>query len=214
MLNQLGQRDFRLPGDNADALLNELNDLTLGIQQKLTGNIAEAAAVAGQASLKETGRILSFDGALTDTVGFNFVSLSPAQMKSMVLGTPVGGRLLNEWVERTFESALIAEMDTAILTGYLKGEGIKKITDRLTQSFGLLEREAETLTQTYIAEANNNAAKAVYDANKDIIEYEEWNAHLEVNVASGRGTCMRCAALDGRKYKLGESHIRPPLHPR
>ncbi len=209
LIEQIGWRDFRLPADNSDALLNELQDLTLGVQKQLTGQIADAATVAGNATLAETGRILSFNGAVAE---FNFVALSASQLKSMVTGTPIGGRLLNDWVNRTFDRAIISEIDEAILIGYLKGEGIPKLTSRLTKSFDLVRREAESLTRTYIAEANNQAAKAVYDANSDIVKGEEWNAHLEVNHTSGRGTCLRCAALDGRTYKLDEDHIRPPLH--
>jgi len=179
----------------------------------LTGDIVESASVAAQASYKEYGDILSFKGKLTDTVGFNFVSVAPAQLEAMVLETPVGGRLLTDWVGRTFESAIVEGMDTSILTGYLKGEGIEKIVNRLTGAFDIIKRDAESLTRTYIADANNRAAKSVYDANSDIIDAEEWNATLEFNSKPGRGTCLRCAGMSGKIFKLNEPHVRPPLHP-
>jgi SPP1 gp7 family putative phage head morphogenesis protein len=214
LIDQIGNRDFRFTGvDRADALLEELQDMTLGVRTQLTGSIADAATIAGDASVKEYGDILSFKGKLTDTVGFNFVSVAPEQLKALVQNTPVGGRLLNDWVSRTFESAVAAEIDTAVLTGYLKGEGIEKITNRLVSAFDIIRREAETLTRTYIADANNQAAKAVYDANSDIIDAEEWNATLEINTKAGRGTCLRCAGLDGKIFKLDEPHVRPPIHP-
>jgi len=213
LIEQIGWRDFRLPAGHEDELLESLSDMTFGIQNKLTGDIVESASVAGQASYKEYGDILSFKGKLTDTVGFNFVSVAPAQLKAMVLETPMGGRLLTDWVGRTFEGAIAAEMDTSILTGYLKGEGIEKIVNRLTGAFDIIKRDAESLTRTYIADANNSAAKSVYDANSDIVDAEEWCATLEFNSVPGRGTCMSCGLLDGRVFKLDEPHVRPPKHP-
>ncbi len=193
-----------------EALLNELNDMTLGIQQRLTKDIHKASAIAADAAVKVHGKIVSFDGHVD---GFNFISLSAEQLKEMVTA-PVGGRILNDWVMRSFESAIQQEMASEILTGYLKGEGTAKMSRRLRNAFDLVKRDAETLTRTWVADANNNAAKMVYDANSDIIEGEEWCATLEVNTKAGRGTCLRCAGLDGRVYPLDEEHIRPPLHPR
>ena len=42
-----------------------------------------------------------------------------------------------------------------------------------------------------------------------------WTAVLEGGYKkTGRGTCLRCAALDGTVYKLDEKKPQMPLHPR
>jgi SPP1 gp7 family putative phage head morphogenesis protein len=195
-------------------LLGELSDMTLGIQYQLTNDIYQASAVAGELSFKEYGDILSFDGKLAETVGFNFVQVSASQLQSMILGTPVGGHLLNDWVSRTFQHNLFDDIKDEITNGYLQGEGYKGLVKRIEQGFDITKRDAITLTRTYVAEVNNKAAESVYKANADIVESEEWCATLEVSMKSGSSTCLRCAALDGRSWPINEPHIRPPLHPR
>jgi len=206
LVQALAHPGFKAPHEQA--LLEELNDLTLGIQQKLTNDINQASAIAGEASVKKYGDIISFDGRVS---GFNMIALSPEQLSGMV-NAPVGGRLLGDWVGRSFSTALQTQMESEILTGYLKGEGIQKLTRRFRDAFGIVKKDAETLTRTWIAEVNNDAAHKVYKANQDIITGEEWCATLEVNTKSGRGTCLQCAGLDGRVYPVNDDHIRPPLH--
>ncbi|MDY0251152.1 MAG: phage minor head protein [Pseudomonas sp.] len=211
LLHQIDMMDFRLPEGREHALLAELNDMTFGIQAKLTGNIQEAAAVAGEASYREYGNILSFDGKLAETVGFDFVSVSPAQLRAMAVNVPVGGKLLQDWVANSFKFHITDEIREEMMAGVFKGESIGKIVDRLVESFDMIERDAITLARTWISDANNHAAKAVYDANSDIIDKEQWCAALEVSL-KGYSTCLRCAGMDGRTFKLDEEHIRPPLH--
>lgn len=198
LLFELGTRDV--------AVLNELNNLTFGIQAKLTNDVLQAASIAGETAYQEYGSIMSFNGRLNETVGFNNVALSAAQLNSMILETPVGGQLLNEWVTGSFQTHLVDDMKVAIGAGMLRGEGISKLIDRIPEAMGMVERDMITLTRTYVSDINNRAAKATYDANADIITHEIWNSTLESN------TCMRCSVLDGREYPLKEDHIRPPIH--
>jgi len=214
LFNEITMRDVRLPKGREGKVLKELNDLTFGIQAQLTGNIADAAQIAGKTSFQEYGQIMSLDGRLADTVGFNFVSLSPDQLQAMVVDTPVGGKLLKNWVSDNFKHQMIDEIKTDIATGMFKGDSTRKLVDRLTDSFNMLHHEAITLTRTYVASINNRAAEQVYKANSDIIKKEEWNATLEVSSKSGRGTCFQCASLDGRQWPLDSDHPRPLAHPR
>jgi SPP1 gp7 family putative phage head morphogenesis protein len=176
----------------------------------LFGNIQEAAMVAGEKSFEEYNNIVSFDGKLAETVGFDAVAVSPAQLQAMVQA-PVGGKLMEEWVANSFESHIVDDIKTAILADNLRGLSIDKTIEMLTDSFDMIGRDAETLARTYIADINNQAAEQVYKANDDIIQEEEWCATLEVG-PSGRSTCLRCAAMDSRRFKINEDHIRPPLH--
>ena len=207
---ELGQRDFRIPEGREHAVLEQLNNMTLGIQGQLTGDIKEAAKIAGETSIREYDKILSFDGALDSTVGFNYTSLSPVQLEAMV-NAPVGGKLLETWVANSFSTNIIEGIETSISAGMLRGLGTEKIIAELKKSFNMIDRDAETLARTHIAAVNNAAAEKVYKANADIIKYEVWSASLEVGL-SGRSTCPRCAILDSRRFKIDEPHIRPPLH--
>lgn len=214
LLHQIDMMDFRLPEGREHALLTELNDMTFGIQAKLTGNIQDAAAVTGEASYREYGNILSFDGKLAKTVGFNYVSVSPAQLRAMAVTVQVGGKLLEGWVKDTFEGHIIDDIHTAIMADNLRGVSTPQIIERMTDAFGMIERDAETLTRTYIASINNQAAADVYKANSDIIKKERWDSTFEVSTQAGSGTCMVCAALHGKEFPIDEDHIRPPKHMR
>jgi len=212
LFEQIGNMDFRLPEGREHAVLQELNNMTLGIQAQLTGDIQAAAIKAGDTSIHEYGRILSFEGQVDEVLAFNYAIPSPEQLKAMV-NVPVGGKLMGEWVKDSFASNIVDGIQTSITAGMLQGIGTDKIINGLTQAFGMIKKDAETLARTQIAQVNNLAAERLYKANKDIIKYESWNSTLEVGL-SGRSTCMQCAVLDGRKFKLDESHIRPPLHMR
>jgi len=214
LFNYVSVRDIVLPEGREDKVLKELNNLTFGIQAKLTGDVTEAADIAGQASLKEYGQIMSLDGRLADTVGFNFVSLSADQLRAMVVDVPVGGKLLKDWVSGNFEHQIIDEIKTDIMAGMFKGDSTAKLVKRLRDSFNMLNHEAITLTRTYVASMNNRAAESVYKANSDIIKEEEWSATLEVSTRTGFGTCFQCAALDGQKWPIGSDHPRPLSHMR
>lgn len=215
LLAELDMKDFRLPPGRENQLLDNLNDLTFGVQKQLVGDIAEAAAIAGELSYQEYGKILSFDGKVAEKIGFNFVSVSAAQLQSMALTTPVGGRLLQDWVRDTFAKNLVEDIKTDIMAGYLKGEGTGKLVDRIREGFNINKRDAITLTRTYVADVNNRALDDVYKANKDIIKEVEWSATLEVSTKSGFGTCPRCAGLHGRRWKLDDpNQPHAPLHHR
>jgi len=211
LLKYLGNRDFRLPEGREHMILQELNDLTLGIQMQLTGDIKEAAIKAGEMSLREYNNILSFDGKLAETVGFELVSVSPSQFAAMV-AAPVGGEILEAWVKQSFSSHIIDDIQAEILAGNFTGTSTPKIIDRLVDSFGMIRHDAETLVRTQIATTNNLAAQMVYKANADIINRVRWDSTFEVSTKSGSSTCMVCAALHGQEFDVNEPHPIPPKH--
>jgi len=211
LFEQIGNMDFRLPEGREHAVLQELNNMTLGIQAQLTGDIQAAAIKAGDTSIHEYGRILSFEGQVDEVLAFNYAIPSPEQLKAMV-NVPVGGKLMGEWVKDSFASNIVDGIQTSITAGMLQGIGTDKIINGLTQAFGMIKKDAETLARTQIASANNAAAERVYKANADLIDAEIWNSTLEVSTKSGRGTCCQCGALHGQEFKLDDPHIRPPAH--
>ena len=211
LFEQIGNMDMRLPEGREHSVLQELNNMTFSIQAQLTKDIQKAAMVAGETSIREYGQILSFDGQVDEVLAFNYAIPSPEQLKAMV-NVPVGGKLMGEWVKDSFTSNIVDGIQTSITAGMLQGIGTDKIINGLTQAFGMIKKDAETLARTHIASANNAAAERVYKANADLIKKERWDATFEVSTKSGGGTCMQCGALHGQEFKLDDPHIRPPIH--
>jgi SPP1 gp7 family putative phage head morphogenesis protein len=196
----------------AEALLDETLLATDVINKRLTNDIAGMSAEAGVYSYREINKITSWDGLVNN---FNHVSLSSAQLNAYFLTVPVGGHILSDWVNRTFKGS-IDSIKQELGAGFLKGEGYSKLVKRLTSEFGMLERDATTLARSYIQEANVKAATDIYEANADVVKKVEWTAIMEQgNTKTGRGTCPRCQALDGRQWAT-KDRGRPfcPLHAR
>jgi len=198
--------------ERGEALLAEFDALTAGIRSRLTDDILDVSSHAGAWATAEHVSILSFGGL---TSGFNNVSLTAEQFRQFFADTPLGGATLAEWVDKAFDSTAKAQLREALNVGVLQGEGIRPLVKRvLGESLGLTEREAITLTRTYVQSANVAAIQAVQNANADIIKEWEWCSVLENgNAATGAGVCPRCAALDGQRFKLNEGPPIP-LHPR
>ena len=211
------QRQFSGPytkfDERSKQLFNELEDLTLGLRNKLGQDMTQMTTVAGEMALDSHNDILSFGGRVD---GFNFVRLTAEQIRQMVTGVPVGGHLLSDWVDRTVSGRIKAELKREIMAGMFAGSGYPGIIKRIHQIMGdETRRNVITLARTYVHNINTSAAESVYRANGDIIKELEWSAVLEPGYsATGRGTCIRCAALDGTRYKLSESHPPIPLHGR
>lgn len=202
----------RTQDERGQAMLAEFDRLTLAVRQQLTSDITEAASYAGEYATAEHVDILSFGGLVAP---FNNVALSAAQFKQFFAQTPLGGRLLNEWVDQSFSSTVKAGMLEELRSGALQGEGYAKLTGRLLSDFELTKREATTLARTYVQTANVQAQEAVYAANADIVPRVKWCATLEnIYSSTGRGTCLRCASLDGREYPLNGKKPPMPLHVR
>lgn len=193
------------------ALLDELSDLTLGLRATLVRSITTVATRVGVASYLTHNAITSFDGRV---VPFNSVALSATQMRSLVEDTPVGGHLLSEWVDRTFDQAVVSGIREEILAGRMLGEGYEELVSRITDGFNIVRRDAITLTRTYVQSANVGAMEAVYEANREVVKGVRWSAVMEIGTRPGRGTCLRCAALDGQEFKWGEPRPPCPMHAR
>jgi len=194
----------------ANDVLDELDRLTAGVKLKITDDVGTIAATAGVESLKAHESVISFGGR----VGINKVAVSADQLKSFFLKTPVGGSLLSEWVDKAFSYQLQDRIKNEIGAGVLRGEGYRELAARIRKGFDNVSRkEAETLVRTYVQSANVGAMNAVYDANTDIVKGREWSSVMEAGYKTdGRGTCPRCAALDGEVFTDKNRPVMP-LHP-
>lgn len=192
------------------ALLDELSDLTLGLRAALVRDIADVASHAGAASYLTHNAIVSFDGLV---VPFVTTVLTANQLRSLITDTPFSGRLLRDWVDRSFDQAMISGIKEEILAGRLAGEAYPELVDRIAGGFGMVRRDAISLVRTYVQSANVSAMEAVYEANRDVVQGVQWVATMEVGTGRRRsGTCIRCAVLDGQKWKWDEPRPSCPLH--
>lgn len=193
----------------SEELLEELNDLLLGVSEKVGKKISATTTTAGVHAHTAHSDILSFSGKAANVVA---VTATPAQLMAIVNDVPVGGRTLQEWVDRTFTQNLKDKIKHEIATGMLQGETYRKLAARISEGWTGTRRELETITKTYVQSINVQAMNEVYKANPDIVKKVKWHATMEPRSKNGRGTCVRCSALDGTVYPIGEDP-GCPLHP-
>ena len=186
-----------------------LNEVTAAARGTVTSLITETSIGVALASVETYNSILSFEGAATSV---KLVSgLTRDQVRQFFVDQPLGGRLLSEWVDRSFTSGAQQLMFNAIRTGVMQGESYRKlerrVMDAAAQGFGITQREAATLVRTYVQSANTGAQEAVYKQNEDII-----TGYKRVETLDNH-TCQICALMDGAKYGLHEKKPDLPAHP-
>ena len=187
--------------ERLNAIATELQDLTVGIRAQVTGQIEQTVAVVGKKAYAKHADIMSFGGLVPN---FNNVSLTAVQLKA-IINTPVGGNLLNDWVDKTFDSNLYGAFTQEITTGLLKGDSYKNLVKRFnTEAFSKIESDVEGLTRTYVQSINTSAMDNVMKANADIMKGWKWNSVYE------NRSCIRCISLDakGEIYPVGGG---PPI---
>lgn len=186
--------------DRSLALLDEMSDLTLGLRQQLGESISEITSFAGAESYLVHNDILSFSGMVN---GFNNVSLTASQIKSMITDTPVGGRVLQTWIDDAFDWQIKDRIKQEIASGMLQGEGYPKMVARLRQGLGLAGDDAVTVARSYVQAVNLDAAHQVALANRDLFTGWKWRSAAENGAfytksgkGRGRGVCTLCLGLD------------------
>lgn len=191
--------------------LLELTDQILaGFKTRIAGDMAKAAASASVGSAETHSNILGWNG---EAAAVQSVTLSPEVMTEFWTKTPVGGRLMKDWVNSSFTYELKDRIQMEIGKGLYRGESYQKLMKRFDVGFQGIERHLDTLVKTYVHTANTDAMARVYKENRDVVSKVRWTAALEGGRGTGRGTCLICASLDGREYEVG--HAPPcPVHPR
>ena len=193
---------LRLLLNTTDAVIEELG-------KKLIPPAVEVVGQVGAFTAKDTNAILSWDGK---NKTFKAVGMSANQISAMIQKVPIGektlsGRLLSIVTDEN--NGLKAE----IMAARIRGVGYRKLIDEIGSRYdnllgkkGSAESNLETVVRTYMQSMNNMAHANIYAANKDVVEEVEWSAILENgNTGTGKGTCPRCAALDGNTYKASNS---------
>lgn len=190
-----------------------LDGLTASIREQVGQDTAEASAQAGAYALKEHYDILSVGGAAKGILG---ATVGAGQLRSMMGTTNIGGDLLAGWVDSAFDAGVKTTLLDATRAGMISGEGYSTIVANIMrEGLDITRRDVVTLVRTYVQTANVAAMEATYERNAEFISVLRWSSVTENgNMQTGRGTCLRCAALDGERYSMTEKRPPCPLHPR
>jgi len=194
----------------AKTLLEIVDKDVAGLKTYISTNLSETAGEVSHESAKTYWTTLSFSGKAAE---ISAVALSPAIMTSLWNTVPVGGQVLSTWVDKTFDAGMKDHLRAGIAKGLINAESYAQVKKGLDGAFDISGHHLETLVKTYMHSANMDALKRTYEANKDIIKRVRWCAAFEGGAGGGRGTCLRCAWLDGKTWKLGEEPPCP-IHPR
>ncbi len=189
--------------DRLEDILGEVEAMTAGLRQELTGQYGSMMTQVGSASAAEAVAALSLGGQ----VAVNNIALSPTQLRQFFVDMPICGHKLTRWVNASFDATMQQGIREAINTGVIKGEGYPGLVKRVQDGYGLARNEATTLTRTFVSAANNAAREETYKANDDIVKGWKWIT------AGDNLVCMMCLPLHGRTFKLGEGPSLP-RHPR
>ena len=209
---------FQWEEDRALALLDEYSDLQLAIKAQLGQSVLEITGIAGAEAYLIHNDILSFGGKVVD---FNNVALTSEQIQAMLTDTPVGGRILSEWVETAFKGQTAA-IRQEVMAGMLQGEGYPGLVKRFAQGWEMTKDEATTLVRSYVQTINTDASLAVAKANAEIMKGWKWQSATENGTfytksgnGRGRGICLICLSLDAKDeiYPL-DGGPELPAHPR
>ena len=196
-----------------DAVLEEIALYSAAVSNEAVVMIAEGSGAVGSAALAEHYSILSLDGAAKRIASPG--RIGGVEFAALLASADLGGRHLQGWVTSAFEAGAQQKMRDAVQSGVFLGEGYRKIVNRvMREGIDITIRDATTLARTYVQTASAQAQEAVYQANSDVVGHVKWSATLEPGYKqTGRGTCLRCSALDGQKWKLNEKRPPWPLHP-
>ena len=194
-----------------EQLLDELNQLTTGIKAQLNEDVTELSAIAYEKSLLAHNSIMSIGGR---AINVAMVQLSGEQIASF-MAEPVGGMLLNDWVERTYDHPLQEKLKKEMQAGLFRGESYQKLSARVGDLLGEAGNNTDTMVRTWVQSANTAAQDRVYKKNEDLIKGWKLDSVMEnANFSNGHGTCLRCLSLDSRDetYPIDDGPTLP-IHP-
>lgn len=200
--------DWRREQDEA---LNAWADEVLaGARATITGTISEASIAAATASLAAYNAILTLDGKAS---AVQSVGLTSEQIRAWFQDTALGSGGLEKWVDTALDNGVKQSLLAALRQVAVEGKGTAEAVRRVIVAasdagFVITQREAITITRTFIQTANVNAQEAVYEANRGLLKGYKYVATLD------NRTCALCLFADGAVYKLDEQRPSLPRHPR
>jgi SPP1 gp7 family putative phage head morphogenesis protein len=151
----------------------------------------------------------------TIPVAVDIVSPSAPIIDAIVTSRPFQGALLRE-VVRDMERSKLKAVSNAVRLGMIEGESMEQIVRRVRGTKAMNYKDgalaaprasAERIVRTAVNHIANAAREELFEQNDDLIKEYQAVATLDTR------TCPRCAALDGKRYKVGDKRRpRYPLH--
>lgn len=144
-------------------------------------------------------------------VSLEMAAPAVSQLHAAVTKQPFQGRLLREWYSGLGQAAA-QRLSDAVRIGIVEGQTTDQIVRRIRgtrarqYADGLMEisrRDAANIVGTAISHVSNRAKDELYAANDDILKGEKWVSTIDSR------TCVRCSALDGQIFKVGQAPPRP-----
>ncbi|MGN1013828.1 MAG: minor capsid protein [Butyricicoccus sp.] len=182
---QIQQQLERLYGNQLD----ELDTLLRGV-------VSEGYTRGGYEVMKGLG------------IGWDFTALSQKQLDAL-LSKPwtSDGRTFTDrcWMGK---QELLNGLQADLMQGMLRGDGLRKTTDRISKRFGASKYKAGRLAHTETTYFNGVANEQLY---ADI-----GVKHVEIIETLDSSTCDICAPLDGKIVPMSEYQpgiTVPPFHP-
>lgn len=182
-----------------------------GLSSVAKSNVAELERLA---AYEAKWQKKSLEDALPVELELNIEMPDPQRLRALVTERPIAGHGVEEWFDKlTVETTDRIEREVRI--GIAEGESVPDIARRIRGSaeldgtdgvFEITNRHAKGIARNASIHVSNQARQELAAANADIVEEEQWVATLDTR------TCVKCGALDGKTFKVGEGPM-PPAHP-
>lgn len=126
------------------------------------------------------------------------------QLAAVIEARPSQGKLLSAWFD-DMESAHVARIEQALRIGFVEGDGLDKMRERIANVWTTNKRSADAVIRTSVTHIAAEVAQETYTSNPDIVTQVQW-----VSILDSR-TSEICRARDGMHFPI-ESGPRPPAH--
>ena len=192
----------------------EFEEAVAGIREPAWDEIQQALAaqMEGLAVSSAAGTAVIIQGAIPVVLGMQLPP--PDKLVAIARSQPLQGKVLSEWMEKAKRNdvdSLVTQAKAGIIQGKTPVDVTREIMGTRAQEFAdgaarkKAQRDVQTLVRTITNGVQNEAKQALYEANSDIIEKEQYVATLDAR------TTIQCAVNDNKVFKRGEGPM-PPLH--
>ena len=211
------ERAARIGFDTGPQTTKRLRELSAAYRRLTESLMPETRALIARDMIDVAKDEMSWNAhTLDSTLPIKYEVLFPDAtiLRTVALRTPFEGKVLGEWTQHLGRQTL-AKFNQQVKVGIINGESVEQIGRRLrgTRSRGFRDGvmgwqryEAQTLARTAIQHAQAEADNLFVEENRRLIKGVTWSATLDSR------TCLACAGLDGRYWKVGETHPEKPLH--
>lgn len=202
-------------------LLDELRLIYAEIYQRMTARILEGmedlAAFEAEfttkslaRALQDLGEVVAYGKADAAAGALRILIPTANQLAAVVASRPLTFGSQTDTM-RAFldglEPAHFGRIETAIRQGFIEGESVKDISQRIRLASAVNERGAEAIARTAITHVAAEVAQESYETNAEFVTAVEWVAVLDTRTTS------ICRSRDGQHFDL-DGGPRPPAHPR